>query len=66
MTPNETCPSCGSTKWRRDLQGEFVCQYGHQYHVLEELGDDEALIGSQNFIRKYKKDKQPRVEKISI
>ncbi|KAI8901981.1 hypothetical protein BC833DRAFT_575277, partial [Globomyces pollinis-pini] len=65
MAPKESC-SCGSTKWKKINNGEYVCQYGHQYLAVEQIGDDAEFIGSQKFFRsqrKRKRDKETLIQK---
>ncbi|KAJ3269378.1 hypothetical protein HDV01_001453 [Terramyces sp. JEL0728] len=57
MIPKNSC-HCGSTKWKK--QGDsYVCQYGHQYTEVEEVGDDELLYGSQQ--RERTKNRQKKL-----
>jgi hypothetical protein len=46
--------------------GEYVCHLGHQYHLQEQLGDNDQLIGSQNFVRSYRKEKKEEEEIVQV
>jgi hypothetical protein len=71
MIPTEACLACGSTRWKRDASGEFVCPFGHQYHVVEEEGDNDMLFGSQTYRtaigrRKEKREKVKNYAAIGV
>ncbi|KAJ3317663.1 hypothetical protein HDV06_001320 [Boothiomyces sp. JEL0866] len=58
MQPRNNC-HCGSAKWKK--QGDsYVCQYGHQFTEVEEVGDDDLLYGSQQ--RERTKNKQKKAK----
>ncbi|KAJ3301155.1 hypothetical protein HDV03_001230 [Kappamyces sp. JEL0829] len=48
MPAPRTACHCGIKKWRRGpIEGTWVCLYGHEFQGQEEVGDDEALLGTQ-------------------
>ncbi|KAJ3252033.1 hypothetical protein HK103_001870 [Boothiomyces macroporosus] len=64
MQPRNSC-HCGSSKWKKQGDG-YVCQYGHQFTEVEEVGDDDLLYGSQQRERarnKQKKSKEKEARK---
>ncbi|KAK5672458.1 hypothetical protein QVD99_001220 [Batrachochytrium dendrobatidis] len=50
------CVRCGSKKWRRNIDGLYVCEQGHQHTVQEQADDEDMDFSSQKRkIHKLKK-----------
>ncbi|OAQ33042.1 hypothetical protein K457DRAFT_248761 [Linnemannia elongata AG-77] len=59
------CPTCRSTKWRKNSLGQYVCEGGH---VLEGHQEEEGEFaeGHAGYERRLKKPKKKKKEKVAV
>lgn len=46
------------------MNGMYVCHLGHQYHMNQEMGDEEELLNSQNFARSKASTRKSTIKKL--